>query len=217
MQITINIQASEGTLDQDLLSLELPPDTTIETLKESVHAELGIAKQSQHIYHNGQLLADNNKTLEESNVANGDMLALHVRDMGVNPGVSQGGQAQRAQTTQTQHVQAQGGAADQDPEVIRLQLLGNPALRQEIARQQPELAAALNNSQRFAQIYRQMMDQERRERALRQQEIANLNADPFDIDAQMRIAEIIRQERVQENLQNAIEHNPEGRSLGRSR
>jgi DNA damage-inducible protein 1 len=26
----------------------------------------------------------------------------------------------------------------------------------------------------------------------------------------MRIAEMIREERVQENLQNAIEHNPEG-------
>jgi len=44
---------------------------------------------------------------------------------------------------------------------------------------------------------------------MRQQQINDLNADPFDIQAQMRIAEMIREERVQENLQNAIEHNPE--------
>ncbi|KFY66168.1 hypothetical protein V497_01091 [Pseudogymnoascus sp. VKM F-4516 (FW-969)] len=98
---------------------------------------------------------------------------------------------------------------EQDPEVIRLQLLGNPRMRQEVQRAQPELAAAVENPQRFAQLFRQMQDLERRERMMRQQHIADLNADPFDIDAQTRIAEMIREERVQENLQNAIEHNPE--------
>jgi DNA damage-inducible protein 1 len=55
-----------------------------------------------------------------------------------------------------------------------------------------------------------MQEQERDDQMRRRQQIADLNADPFDIDAQMRIAEMIREERVQENLQNAIEHNPEG-------
>jgi DNA damage-inducible protein 1 len=83
-------------------------------------------------------------------------------------------------------------------------------MRQEALRAQPELAAAIENPERFAQLFRQMQDQERRERMMRQQRIAALNADPFDVEAQMRIAEMIREERVQENLQNAIEHNPEG-------
>lgn len=56
-----------------------------------------------------------------------------------------------------------------------------------------------------------MQNQERDAQMRRRQHIADLNADPFDVEAQTRIAEMIREERVQENLQNAIEHNPEGK------
>ncbi|OAF61564.1 DNA damage-inducible protein 1 [Pseudogymnoascus destructans] len=202
MRLTLNI-ASEESLEQDLLNLEVPTQTTVGSLKGMVQAEAHIPTTSQHIYHNGQLLSDDNKTLEQLQVVDGDMLALHVRDIIGNTGVPQPGQAQQP---------ARRPAAsqnEQDPEVIRLQLLGNPRMRQEVQRAQPELAAAVENPQRFAQLFRQMQDQERRERMMRQQHLADLNADPFDIDAQTRIAEMIREERVQENLQNAIEHNPE--------
>jgi DNA damage-inducible protein 1 len=196
--------ASEEALDQDLLTLEVPADTTVGSLKGTVQAEVQIPTTSQHIYHNGQLLSDDTKTMDQLQVVDGDMLALHVRDIIGNTGVPQPNPAQ-------QPARRPASRDEQDPEVIRLQLLGNPRMRQEVSRAQPELADAVENPQRFAQLFRQMQDQERRERMMRQQHIADLNADPFDVEAQMRIAEMIREERVQENLQNAIEHNPEGK------
>ena len=36
-----------------------------------------------------------------------------------------------------------------------------------------------------------------------------VNSDPFDVEAQKRIEEAIRQDRVLENLEHAIEYNPE--------
>ncbi|RDL38842.1 uncharacterized protein BP5553_03182 [Venustampulla echinocandica] len=180
-------------------------DITVSVLKESVQAESTIPAASQHLYHNGQLLNDDSKTMEELQIGDGEMLALHVRDM------ARATQPQPQPARQQPNQQSRGGQGYPDPETLRLQLLGDPLMRQQAANQRPELAAALESPERFAQLFRQMQDNEREEQARRRQQIEDLNADPFDIDAQTRIAEMIREERVQENLQNAIEHNPEGK------
>ncbi len=132
------------------------------------------------------------------------MLACHIRDTSTL--VQAAPQAPRQQASRQQH----GQRGQPDPETLRLQVLGNPDARRELENRNPELAAAVDSAERFAQVFSELGDQERAEQARRRQVIADLNADPFDVDAQMRIAEMIREERVQENLQNAIEHNPEG-------
>ncbi|TVY22444.1 DNA damage-inducible protein [Lachnellula hyalina] len=202
-RITLTITAPTND-EADLLSLDIPPDTTVSLLKESVQAESRIPTTSQHLYHNGQLLNDDTKTMDQLQIGDGEMLALHVRDMArAAPRASQPARQQAA----PQPRGGQGGSPD--PETIRLQLLGNPEMRAQAVSQKPELAAVIDSPERFAQLFRTWQDTERDEQARRRQHIADLNADPFDIEAQTRIAEMIREERVQENLQNAIEHNPE--------
>lgn len=182
---------------------------TIETLRSSIQAETTHHPSAQHLYHNGQLVTDNTKTLAELGVTDGELLALHVRDMRGSTTVAPTGR----QAQQTARRPAPRAPVQQDPEVIRLQILGDPNLRGELARSRPDLVAALEDPQRFAGLFADSLDRERRERDDRQRQIQLLNADPFDIDAQARIEEIIRQERVMENLQNAMEHNPEGMHL----
>ncbi|KAI6785112.1 DNA damage-inducible protein 1 [Emericellopsis cladophorae] len=205
-RITLNISNPREGEDDNLITLEVFPEMTVETLRESIHAESKVAPLSQHIYHNGKLLSDNSKTLEQLEIADGEMLAVHVRDMRGSTGVP----AQPAAPRQPQQPRPpQGGQAQPDPEMIRLQVLGNPAMRQQVQSQNPDLAAALEEPARFAQILRDSYGREQRERLERQREIERLNDDPFNIDNQRRIEEMIRQERVMENLQNAMEHNPE--------
>lgn len=203
MRVTLSITLSEPHADdQDLLTLEVFPEMTVDTLRNSVHAETGIEPTAQHIYHNGQLITDYSKTLTELQISDGEMLALHVRALHGTTGIpteSAGAPAQRRPAAPPQ----------QDPELIRLQILGDPNLRAELTRQRPEMAAALEDPQQFGRIWAESYDRERRERAARHQQIQMLNADPFNPEAQARIEEMIRQERVMENLQNAMEHNPE--------
>ncbi|GAW12133.1 hypothetical protein ANO14919_014910 [Xylariales sp. No.14919] len=170
MQITLSVNNPEVEEQElRLVTLGVYPEMTIEVLRSSIEAE-GIPAPAQHLYHNGQLITDNTKTLQELQIADGDMLALHVRDMrgsGVDPG-------HREQAPRRRPAAGPAGGAGaplaQDPELIRLQVLGDPALRAQLQRLNPALAAA-------------------------------------------RIEEMIRQESVVENLQNAMEHNPE--SFGR--
>ncbi|KAB5572396.1 hypothetical protein GE09DRAFT_667500 [Coniochaeta sp. 2T2.1] len=220
MRITLSISNPEIEGDEgDLLSLDIFPDMTVDTLRSSIQAEARIEPSSQHLYHNGQLITDFSQTMAQLGIADGDMLALHVRDMRGSTGVpapaggARGGGARGQASSAPRGGGGGGRPAAQDPELVRLQVLGNAALRAELANQNPEMAAAVEDPQRFAQLFNASYDREARERAERQQMIQRLNDDPFDVEAQARIEEMIRQERVMENLQNAMEHNPEGEHL----
>ena len=207
----MNIYSPQAGEDDNLLTLDVFPDMTVSTLRESIQAESNIAPTSQHIYHNGRLISEDTKTMEELQIGDGEMLAVHVRDMrGTTGAAARPPRPQQPQ--QPPQPQARQPAQGQpDPEMIRLQVLGNPAMRQQIQQQNPDLAAVLEDPARFAQVLRDSQDRDRRERLERQREIERLNDDPFNIDNQRKIEEMIRQERVMENLQNAMEHNPEGR------
>ncbi|KAF8699416.1 hypothetical protein AX14_000972 [Amanita brunnescens Koide BX004] len=103
-----------------------------------------------------------------------------------------------------------GREIEQDAEMMRLQILGDPNLMRQLQETQPELANAVqSNPARFAELLRQTRGAE----MARQREIEQLNADPFDVEAQRRIEEAIRHQAVMENLEHALEYSPE--SFGR--
>ena len=58
-------------------------------------------------------------------------------------------------------------------------------------------------------MLRRVEEQRRQELKRKQQELALLQADPFDPEAQKRIAGMIQQQNVNENLESAMENSPE--------
>jgi DNA damage-inducible protein 1 len=193
--------------DQDLrlVTLDVFPEMTLGALRSSIEAE-GIPAPSQHLYHNGKLITDDSKTLQELSITDGEMLALHIRDMRGNTGIPQ---APREQHHPSRRSGASG--AQQDPESLRQQILREPELRAQVQRTNAPLAAALDNPQLFSQVYRQTQNQQEEARLARLARIAHLEQDPFNPEYQAEIQEMIRQQTVMENLQNAMEHNPEGK------
>ena len=208
-RVTISITAPEHASDSDLLSMELPPSLTIEDLKGLIEADKGYPAALQHIYLNGSPLNAQKQTLEEAGIHDGEMLAVVVRRRGNNQPPRQQQQQQQQQQHQHQQQRRPGVA---DPEVVRLRILGDPNLFNDLQRQNPTLAAAINDPARWHDTYYSILDHEDERERERQRQIALLNADPFDIDAQRKIEDIIRQEAVINNLQEALDENPEGES-----
>ncbi|CAO3637799.1 unnamed protein product [Cunninghamella echinulata] len=94
-------------------------------------------------------------------------------------------------------------------DLMRQHVLSDPRLLQQLANLNPDLArAAMNDPNRFTAMIQQL-DQSRRQAANQRTEMLAASDDPFDIEAQKRIEEAIRQENIAANLEAAMEYNPE--------
>lgn len=201
-RVTISLTASGTQLDNDLLTLDLPPGLTIKDLKGFIEAETNQPAASQGLYLNGQPVANETQTLEEAGIKDGEMLAVVIRA------------ARPPANPQQANRQRNAGrpAGGPDPEALRQQLLRDPRQLANVRNQDPELAAAVMDPNRWAQTWEHRQSQQQEAEQERRNQIALLNEDPFNVDAQRKIEELIRQDRVVENLQKAYEENPEGKS-----
>lgn len=211
--MTISINAPNEAMDQELLTLDLPPGLTIADLKGFVNAETQLPQASQQFYLNGQPIQGDTKTLEEAGIKDGEMIAMLVRQ----PQPQAASNNMGTQRTQQRSGGGGGGRAARQPgpdeiETMRLSILGNPAAMANMRSQQPDLADAINDSGRFRDVFQTMVRQDEDRERERMNQMRLLNEDPFNVEAQRKIEEMIRQESVQENLQHAYEHNPEGRN-----
>ena len=205
-------------MEQDLLSLDVGPDMTTADLKTVIQSDTGIPQARQVLYYNGQHLADGTKTMGQMQLKEGDMLAMLVQAPSTQGPPPRTGQPQAMApppTSRAQGGRGEGGTPQRErqragPEELRLQALGDPRVLEQLRRQVPELADAVQDPQRFQRMWEDLArNQEEAERA-KQREMALLNEDPFNVEAQAKIEEIIRQEAVMENLQHAVDYNPEG-------
>ncbi|KAI7501248.1 hypothetical protein KC347_g9229 [Hortaea werneckii] len=216
-RVTISIIAPNHDLDQDFISLDLPPGLSLADLKGFVNAETNVPQSSQQFYLNNLPIHGDEKTIEEAGIKDGDMLAMLMRqpDQQNNMGSTQRRQQQQQQQSQPppsssgQPQRRQMGPGQHEIETTRLSILGNPAAMAQVREQRPALAEAINDSNRFREVWMEMIREDQDRERERMEQMRLLNEDPFNVEAQAKIEEMIRQEQVQNNLQFAYEHNPE--------
>ncbi|KAF8914366.1 hypothetical protein CPB84DRAFT_84380 [Gymnopilus junonius] len=167
--------------------VEIDPNMELENVMALLEAESLIPVNEQAISYEGRELSNPKATMQELGVTGTNAMLLLRRK-----------------------VAAPGRSMEQDAEMMRLQLLGDPNLMAQLRASQPEIAdAAQSNPARFAELLKQTRERHLSAEMAQQNEIARLNANPFDVEAQRKIEEAIRQQAVLENMEHALEYSPE--------
>ncbi|KAJ1308372.1 hypothetical protein OPQ81_004079 [Rhizoctonia solani] len=180
------MRLSFATDTGEVYGLEVDQTMEVESLMALLEVECGIPVSEQSITYEGRELNDPKATLASAGVQNDALLQLRRK------------------------VVVAGRTAAHDEEMMRLQILGDPTLMRQLRENQPELADAIQNDpQKFGELLRQHRERQREAELAQQREIAALNADPYDVEAQKRIEEAIRQQAVLENMEHAMEYSPE--------
>ncbi|BGP53168.1 hypothetical protein JCM8202_003683 [Rhodotorula sphaerocarpa] len=187
------VHLTVATEDGSTFPIDVDLSMELENVMALLEADSNVPVDDQLLFYNGRHLTGLKESLESCGVQAHDMLLL--RQKSTDPNAS---------------APVAGRNVEQDAETMRRQVIGDPRLMGELRRANPDLAdAAQNNPARFRELLHQLQSMQESARLQRERETALLQADPFDVEAQQKIEEAIRHERVLENMEQAMESMPE--------
>ncbi|KAJ2550356.1 DNA damage-inducible protein 1 [Coemansia sp. RSA 1933] len=175
--------------DNGSFSIEVDDTMALGDLAALLELECNIPLDDQAISHNGAMVSGKDRTLSQLGFKTDDILYLSNKKNGAV-------------------VKRQGISAQMESR--RQNVLSNPQQLQRLSQTHPAIAqAAQNDPEEFSRLVTQLQEEQVNIEQARRREIANLNSNPFDIESQRRIEEMIRQENIMRNFETAFEHNPE--------
>ncbi|KAK9478710.1 hypothetical protein V1514DRAFT_50360 [Lipomyces japonicus] len=140
MHLILTTESSE-----EIYTLEVALSMTLADLRAYVEAETGAPTNSQILFYKTAILENDAKALSEFQMEDYDMVLLRV----VNP------EAIQSTTSPSQGTAASSSeqtAITNDVEKVRLQMLGDQALCDMVRQTYPELAASVNDPQKFKEL-----------------------------------------------------------------
>ncbi|XP_069466424.1 protein DDI1 homolog 2-like isoform X2 [Ambystoma mexicanum] len=206
-------------------SLEVDPDFELQNFRALCELESGVPARESMIIYAEQPLTDNQRSLSSYGLKDGDVVVLRQKDTvdprpaAPHPGMpridfssiavpgTSGQQPVRPSRPSAPDSTTSPQGLD-NPAMLREMLLSNPHELSLLKERNPPLAEALLSGD--LEIFTKVLLEQQQERARREQERIRLfSADPFDLDAQAKIEEDIRQQNIEENMTIAMEEAPE--------
>jgi DNA damage-inducible protein 1 len=168
---------------------------TVAELKALVEAETNAPAAAQLLSQDGSPLMDDSKSLTQLNVKESDLLGLAV-------------QVERSAPRQ-QQAQPQSQNSGPSAEQFRQAMLSQSQFLERVRQENPQLAAAVNDPRRFAQLFSNLQNELLQRQRQAEAEMARLDDDMYSADAQREIENRIRQQQIAKNIERAMEENPE--------
>jgi DNA damage-inducible protein 1 len=216
MQITVT------TADGDVYPLDISEDLPLEGLKALLSMEMEMDPKEMVLFHNMAPLSRDKDSLTSLGVRNGDMLMVmhtsvlsqlqaqshsQTTGMGTGPPTTTDNRReplpwqQEAMPRSTEDIFS-------SPETLIQHILSNPEELGIIRRRDPNLAEALASGDN-AWINQALTNHRQKLNELEKERLQLEQYDPMSAEYQARLAENIRQRNIQENIEAAIEFNPE--------
>ncbi|KAF8048107.1 hypothetical protein N665_2675s0009 [Sinapis alba] len=185
------------TAGEQIITLDVDSHETVENVKALLEVEANVPIQQQQLLYNGNEIRNSDK-LSSLGVKDDDLLMMVSNassgsaagsDLAMNPD----GSASNPAAFQ-QHIRADSNIMGQ------------------LFQTDPELAQVISGSDlnKLQDVLRSRHQQRSVVQRQKEEELALLYADPFDVEAQKKIEAAIRQKGIDENWEAALEHNPEG-------
>uniref|UniRef100_A0AA34QVV2 DNA damage inducible 1 homolog 2 n=1 Tax=Homo sapiens TaxID=9606 RepID=A0AA34QVV2_HUMAN len=217
-------------LSEVTFSLQVDADFELHNFRALCELESGIPAAESQIVYAERPLTDNHRSLASYGLKDGDVVILRQKENAdprppvqfpnlpridfssiAVPGTSSPRQRQPPGTQQSHSSPGEITSSPQgldNPALLRDMLLANPHELSLLKERNPPLAEALlsGDLEKFSRVLvEQQQDRARRE----QERIRLFSADPFDLEAQAKIEEDIRQQNIEENMTIAMEEAPE--------
>lgn len=189
------------TSDEQILNLDVDPNESVENVKALLEVETSVPIQQQQILFNGNEVSNSQK-LSALGVKDDDLLMMTVSGARASAAASSG-------STNDLSFNTDGSAMN--PAAFQQHFRRDSNLMGQLFQNDPELAQTIlgNDLNKIQEILRLRHRQRSQLQRQKEEELALLYADPFDVEAQKKIEAAIRQKGIDDNWEAALEHNPE--------